>query len=54
MMVDFVFSLVTWGLLGIFTIYLAYGIAVAAFTLFRFYRDQFAKLAGNRAANLLK
>ncbi|WP_417494539.1 hypothetical protein [Maricaulis sp.] len=48
-MIDLVCSLVTWGLLGIFAGFLAYGAAVAAYTLLRFYQGQFAKLASARS-----
>ncbi|WP_417490874.1 hypothetical protein [Maricaulis sp.] len=53
-MVNLVCSVVTWGLLGIFAGFLAYGTVVATFTLFRFYQGQFAKITGNRASTPLK
>lgn len=48
-MLELVYKVVTWGLLGVFVSFLAFGTATAAYTLFRFYLVEFSKLAGGRA-----
>ncbi|WP_417467370.1 hypothetical protein [Maricaulis sp.] len=48
-MAEILYRVVTWGLLSIFAAFMAFGIAIAAYTLFNFYRAQFNKLAGFKA-----
>ncbi|WP_417478093.1 hypothetical protein [Maricaulis sp.] len=45
---EIAFGLVTWGLLCLFAGFLTYGAAIAGYTLFRFYRQEFAKLGQAR------
>tara|TARA_R110002072_G_scaffold218370_1_gene376159 strand:+ start:2504 stop:2662 length:159 start_codon:yes stop_codon:yes gene_type:complete len=40
---EIVYGLVTWGLLCLFAGFLTYGVAMTGYTLFRFYRGEFAK-----------
>ena len=49
-MAEILYRVVTWGLLGVFAAFLTYGVAVAIYTLFKFYRGEFNKLAGAKAA----
>tara|TARA_R110002051_G_scaffold324773_1_gene423531 strand:+ start:7896 stop:8057 length:162 start_codon:yes stop_codon:yes gene_type:complete len=42
-MAEVLYRAVTWGLLGIFVSFLAYGVMVAAYTLTRFYKVEFMK-----------
>jgi hypothetical protein len=48
-MAETLYRVVAWGLLSIFAAFLTYGIAIAAYTLFNFYRAQFNKLARVKA-----
>jgi hypothetical protein len=53
-MVEAFYMAVTWGLLGIFASFFAYGTVVVVYTLFRFYRNEFAKLIGGTGARSSK
>lgn len=51
---EIIYRLVAWGLLWLFAGFLAYGASIAAYTLFRFYRGQFAKLGAAKASKPLR
>jgi hypothetical protein len=45
-MVEAFYRAVTWGLLGVFASFFAYGFVVVVYTLFRFYKTELTKLFG--------
>lgn len=47
-MLEVVYKVVTWGLLGLFVAFIAYGVAITVYTLSRFYLTEFAKLSTRR------
>lgn len=51
-MLDWVFTVIAWGLLSLFVIFVVFGVGVAATTLIRFYMDEFSNHRETRPRQL--